>query len=149
VKKSDLYREYARVIDMCEGTGLEQFDCMKYMGCIYRDHNGSRNPSFDRPASEFSFALAIVEGKPVFEGDVLYFDGTCVAADIFVHRATADCIVDQKGDCWSIDKLHWTPPKPKTITVTIPYDAAKEFSVQTFWNNQFIAIQNAINEAMK
>jgi len=150
VKKSDLYREYARVIDMCEGTGLEQFDCMKYMGRIYRDHNGSRNPSFDRPASEFSFALAIVEGKPVFEGDVLY----CTAEHCWICRqnGTSKFIVGDKstgGVGPNFDKATWTPPKPKTITVTIPYDAAKEFSVQTFWNNQFIDIQNAIKEAIK
>ena len=119
----------------------------------YKDEDGTWGDCLGYPTFydnvEFRASLAIVEGKPVFEGDVLYFDGTCVAADIVVHRATADCIVDQKGGCWSIDKLHWTPPKPKTITVTIPYDAAKEFSVQTFWNNQFIDIQNAIKEAMK
>ena len=135
MKKSDLYREYARVIDMCEGTGLEQFDCMKYMGCIYRDHNGSKNPSFDRPASEFSFALAIVEGKPVFEGDVLY---------------------DSKGNKYNIpsgaewywNNYSWTQPKPATITVTIPYAVAKSF-LEVDKISEMMPIMEVLNNAIK
>ena len=136
MKKSDLYREYARlhreyarVIDMCEGAGIDPRLCWKYSGVIQ-----SCSPLLNGTPEEYEFALAIVEGKPVFEGDVLYFDGTCVAADIVVHRATADYIVDQKGGCWSIDKLHWTPPKPKTITVTIPRPD------NVTWNDDFIKL---------
>jgi hypothetical protein len=29
MKKSDLYREYARVIDMCEGTDVNPLKCVK------------------------------------------------------------------------------------------------------------------------
>jgi len=102
------------------------------------------------PNCEYRASLAIVEGKPVFEGDVLY----CTAEHCWICRqnGTSKFIVGDKstgGVGPNFDKATWTPPKPKTITVTIPYDAAKEFSVQTFWNNQFIDIQNAIKEAIK
>ena len=106
------------------------------------------------PNCEYRASLAIVEGKPVFEGDVLYFDGTCVAADIVVHRATADCIVDQKGGCWSIDKLHWTPPlwtppKPKTVTVELLQEDVEYFSNFLFLSIPFKHMQNAFKEALK
>jgi len=31
-KRSDLYREWARVIDMCEGTKVNSLECVKWYG---------------------------------------------------------------------------------------------------------------------
>jgi len=124
----------------------------------YKDEDGTWGDCLGYPTFydnvEFRASLAIVEGKPVFEGDVLYFDGTCVAADIVVHRATADCIVDQKGGCWSIDKLHWTPPlwtppKPKTVTVELLQEDVEYFSNFLFLSIPFKHMQNAFKEALK
>jgi hypothetical protein len=57
-------------------------------------------------ASQYRVALAFVEGKPVFEGDVLY---------------------DSRGNKFTASEHYtgtycdsWNPPIPKTITVTIP-----------------------------
>jgi len=55
--------------------------------------------------AEYRASLAIVEGKPVFEGDVLY----CGQLKITVIKEN-----DLTHPCWS-----WNPPK-QTITVTIP-----------------------------
>lgn len=76
-------------------------------------------PTFSE-RSEYRASLAAVEGKPVFVGDVLYFAGTVCVSEVVAHRSTQSCIVEQHGAAWSINYLHWTPPKPETITVTIP-----------------------------
>jgi len=67
MKKSDLQREWARVIDMCEGTGVDPKFCWKYEGV-----NINGMPYFDSELEQYEFALGIVEGKPVFVGDKLY-----------------------------------------------------------------------------
>jgi hypothetical protein len=67
MKKSDLYSELARVIDMCEGTGVDPKFCWKYEGV-----NINGMPYFDSELEQYEFALGIVEGKPVFEGDRIW-----------------------------------------------------------------------------
>lgn len=67
MKKSDLYRELARVIDMCEGTGVDPKFCWKYEGV-----NINGMPYFDSELEQYEFAVAILEDKPVFVGDKVY-----------------------------------------------------------------------------
>lgn len=63
-KVSDIHRERARVIDLCEGTGVRYQDCVRFMG---------RKCDFDLESVDgMSFALAIVEGVPVFAGDTVW-----------------------------------------------------------------------------
>ncbi len=76
MKKSDLYRELARVIDMCEGTGVDPKFCWKYEGV-----NINGMPYFDSELEQYEFALGIVEGKPVFKGDKLYWKRTGIKFD--------------------------------------------------------------------
>lgn len=64
MKRSDLYREWARVLDMCEGTGVDPLLCWKYNG-RYADHA----PALIDPPECYQFAVAILEGEPVFVGD--------------------------------------------------------------------------------
>lgn len=54
---------------------------------------------------EYRVALAFVEGKPVFEGDVLYLHGTQLIIDKHIDGAV---------EGWS-----WSPPKPKTAMVEL------------------------------
>ncbi|MGZ5029056.1 MAG: hypothetical protein ACXWAT_00675 [Methylobacter sp.] len=67
MKRSDLFRRYAEVIDMCEGTNVRPLLCVRVSG-----ENVSTEPCFNGNAAAYTFALAIVEDKPVFAGDVLY-----------------------------------------------------------------------------
>jgi hypothetical protein len=67
MKKSDLHREYARVIDLCEGTSVPTFKCV-------RSNEGgiSYDPEFNCEPESYTFAVALVENRPVFVGDTLY-----------------------------------------------------------------------------
>ena len=65
--EADLHEEYARVIRMCKGTKVGQQYCWKYNGEVI-----GREPFFCWLPARYSFAIAIVEDRPVFEGDVLY-----------------------------------------------------------------------------
>ena len=134
MKKSDLYREYARVIDMCEGAGIDPRLCWKCLGVIQ-----SCSPLLNATPEEYEFALAIVEGKPVFVGDVLY-DSSGFRCTIGLSDSFA----------WVTTNCSWTPPKPKTITVTIPRPD------NVTWNDYFVKlfgdglnIYRSIKEAMK
>jgi len=67
MKKSDLHREWARVLDMCEGTKVNPLDCWKVRGVQYMV-----KPQFNADTSDYEFAFAILEDKPVFVGDRVY-----------------------------------------------------------------------------
>lgn len=68
MKKSDLFREWARVLDMCEGAQANPNKCWKFKGDIV-----DSKPEFIQNPESYEFAIAILEGKPVFVGDKLYF----------------------------------------------------------------------------
>ena len=140
--KADLHREYARVIDMCEGTAVYPQDCFKYDNSVYSKH-WSGNPTFEGNPDSYRFAIAIIENKPVFYGDKLYHNheyGPVRQEICFKLRDTAE---------WS-----WNPPKPITITVELLESDAK------FWlsldprlrkadcNQQSIRFYDAIQEAL-
>lgn len=67
MKKSDLYREWARVLDMCEGTNVNPYIAWKFGGI----QAGGR-PEFIQDPDKYEFAAGIVENRPVFVGDKLY-----------------------------------------------------------------------------
>lgn len=116
MKRSDLFREYARVIDMCEGTEVHTFSCIRLGGHAYRRFDSDEvDPVFECRPEDYDFALAIVEGKPVFKGDEVYlkdgrkYDWNGVWMGQIVHHLT------------------WT--KPRTFTLNgevLPCPRAKE-----------------------
>lgn len=92
MKRSDLYREYARVIDMCGDTSVDLELCVRLNGFSVRE------PNF-KCSGQYTFALAIVEDKPVFATDVLYASwGNIVEKRIF-----------KSGNEYS---WSWNEPKP-------------------------------------
>lgn len=58
--------------------------------------------------SDIELALGIIEGKPVWEGDELYYHEYKVQA----NKHHEPCLIG-----WS-----WNPPAPKTIMVELDYD---------------------------
>ena len=68
MKKSDLHREWARVLDMCEGTKVDPNVCWGFWG--NRTDQGA--PEFIQDPERYEFAVAILEDKPVFVGDKIY-----------------------------------------------------------------------------
>lgn len=71
--RGDCFKEYGRVIDMCVGTKVEPLDCLKMDGELWKKVKGRISPVFDSvDKCEYTFAVGICEGKPVFSGDTLY-----------------------------------------------------------------------------
>ncbi len=64
-----LFRKYAEVIEMQYETGISLRLFVKY------GDETIDNPDFTMIGRDYSFALGILEGKPVFAGDTLYFEG--------------------------------------------------------------------------
>jgi len=92
MKKSDLHREWARVLDMCEGTKVDPSECWKFDGEVK-----NRCISFDS-CGKYEFAVAVLEDKPVFVGDKIY-SKLCSA------MITVDCPISNSG------YYSWNPPK--------------------------------------
>ena len=76
------------------------------------------SPTFE-PDYQYRASLAIVEGKPAFEGDVLYSP----KGNSMIAERLSGCRLQEglcSGAIQGYDDASWNPPKPATITVTIP-----------------------------
>lgn len=92
---NELYKEYARVIKMCEGTELEDtpWQCVKLDNIELAAQHG--HPKFDDIPKNYKFAVAVLEGMPVFENDIVYRVGD--GFEVFVER-----LIHDKNDRWQI-----------------------------------------------
>lgn len=92
---NELYKEYARVIKMCEGTELEDtpWQCVKLDNIELAAQHG--HPKFDDIPKNYKFAVAVLEGRPVFENDIVYRVGD--GFEVFVER-----LIHDKNDRWQI-----------------------------------------------
>ena len=106
-KRSDLFREYARVMDMCEGTKVSPRECLKWQGEICRSI-----PTLNDDIHTYDFALAIIEDRPVFSGDVLW---TKDGEKRTITGLSAPYLNHNMGIC-RIDYLTWQEQK-RTITI--------------------------------
>ena len=102
---SDLYREWARVLDMCEGTNVDPGLCWMYAG---KGRNISGTPVFIENPEQYSFAVAILEDKPVFVGDKVWY--TSLNRFVKIKNAIQIELVIRGG------QAAWQPPK-KTFTL--------------------------------
>ena len=100
MKQSDLFREYARVIDMCEGAEVHPYKCVKQRGLV----GFHKTLEFTGSPEEYTFAIGICEGKPVFAGDVLYQVKTGNEQHI-----DDQCKINPVG---FYEHLTWTKPDP-------------------------------------
>lgn len=107
--RSDLFREYARVIDLCEGTKVNSFECAKYKSNTHGYHLNFNEGDINN----YNFALDIVEDKPVFAGDVLY--GICSGIkytlnDAGVYKPSLDGAFSFHVENGETPPLTWTKP---------------------------------------
>lgn len=136
---NDLYLEYARVIKMCEGTKLEDrpWVCVRWrwkMSVEWFDFPGHPNFSETNPSifrKDVDFAVAVLEGRPVFVGDRVYAKD----AKSENHPMSEGALVEKTGEsgafvefkngsAFSISVFNneldphftWTPPK-RTFTL--------------------------------
>jgi len=151
MKQSDLYREYARVIDMCEPhreSGIHPNDCV-----IHNDHRLSGVPYFNNEPANWKFAIAIVEGKPVFEGDVLYHylePKGCRVVSLHEKGLVAFSFESNTNDFVYVKNLSWNPPAPPRKTITIngneypaPDNSDSWFGVNI--NGKFFSYKNSMD----
>lgn len=114
--KIDLYREYVRVSDMCDVYNTKHLCNIKPWECVrYYDNHGNvtqefySHPKFDSKNKDaYKFAIAILEGRPVFVGDRLWLKGDASNHWIAVED---DLYINQ-------DIMTWTQPtKKRTFTL--------------------------------
>jgi len=136
MKYSDLLRKKADMVDLVAGTNLLWWECCKINGDVFL--NADYNFLSD---GDYEFALGIVEGKPVFEGDVLYTlkDGL----KIHVKFNNDKSAFNQE---WA-RTVSWNPPAPKTITINgkeypAPDDSDSYFGVNI--NGKFFSYKESM-----
>jgi len=116
MKTEDLYIEYARVINMCKGTKVKPWKCIKGKGIFYSDFD--THPEFKSPPYAYDFAITILEDMPVFVGDTVYHKLTGIKRAI-----ESKLLVDDFKE-----KFAWCPPK-RTFIMTaqwVKYDGIDE-----------------------
>jgi hypothetical protein len=110
--KDNLYREYVRVLDMCKGTKVVAYNCVKYRGAVLH-----MQPSFDGlDYAGYSFAIGIVEDKPVFPGDALYVKNSQdikdkVTVEGYFKSSKYVKLTSGVNDNIAITSLTWQEPK--------------------------------------
>ena len=119
----------------------------------YKDKDGTWGDCLGHPAFydnvEYRASLAFVEGKPVFEGDVLYV-GSMKATVRYSDRSTEYLkVVRMCGSEYHISNFSWTPSKPSTVTVELLREDVEYFSNFLFLSIPFKRMQNAFKEALK
>jgi len=139
----ELNLEYwGRVHDMCDaynkqhGTNIRPQRCVKYCGNIWGYI--INHPVFN--GTEYSLAVAIIEGKPVFVGDKIY------------HKAQKHCVPIM--ECAFYDTRHWTltPPKPKRTfelnghQLPCPEPIKCGFTLSLFGNNFYYEEYEDVNK---
>ena len=109
-----LNREYwGRVFDMCESYNKEHGTDIKPWQCVRHDNKQwpiEYHPPFelrhpDFPKEKFSFAIAILESKPVFVGDEIF---TRATGKQFSWDEWHESQIRDWEHCWT-----WTKPQPK------------------------------------
>lgn len=133
MKQQELLRKQADIMDMAEKYGIKnwkQLVRVKFYEdiCPWREYSSSSNTlswwNFHK------FALGVVEGKPVFEGDTLYA-GELQHVIVSKHpeRDSLQCIDPKKGLCdLPIRYWSWNPPKPKTVMVELSLEEVEWYA---------------------
>lgn len=107
------YRELARVMELtgCKSSvAVLDSGYIKWVPGVWG--NSELAPAFVRP-EDWEFAIAILEGKPVFIGDEVF--------DVLGNTVTVNQYhFDMPAVNW--EKLSWNPPKPKTALIELPLE---------------------------
>ena len=102
--QEQLFLEAARVAKMIKGSDIDMKSVVKYRGEF-----SPFEVTFRGTIEDYEFALAIVEGKPVFKGDMLFH----YTGGVYKMERGSD----GKLNSWNIECWSWNPPKPKTVMV--------------------------------
>lgn len=116
-------RAKLKCLEMVDGTSLKWWKVITVEGFT---ESFNAPPEFNLGSSEYVIALGIVEGKPVWEGDKLFFNSGGYF-EINPTMISAANVPLAKG-CWS-----WHPPKPKTVMIELLLNDAIDFKA---WNSE-------------
>lgn len=122
---ADCLRELARVMDQFGISDLIDAVRSRYVKTSDLRWNLHTMPHFMAPET-WSFAIAEIEGKPVFMGDELW----CGDTKFKVAYASALTVYGVIGllatnYATSISDCSWNPPKPKTVMVEMLVEDAQ------------------------
>lgn len=92
------------IVPMAEAAGIDPWLCVRTDGVIFKDH-----PKFILKYQEYTFAITVLEGKPVFIGDKLY--SVITGQGYTVSDLSTSCMMKN---------YTWTPPtKKRTFIVEL------------------------------
>jgi hypothetical protein len=138
--RADLLIAAGESIKMQENAGIDP------IGKVNSRIDTLRGYSF-LDAGAYEFPLAVVEGKPVFVGDVLYC--TYVNCGMCESRGTTKFIAGDEDADYAY--ATWNPPKPKTVMVELlREDAATiEASWEAYPNSELaVSVLTALRKAL-
>ena len=96
---------------------------------------------------EIEFALAVVEGKPVFKGDELWHGS---GSEFTVLRSNATTFFGESHNSacrWEIANCSWNPPKPHTVMVELLVEDASYVANVGLVNTKMVqACRKALEE---
>lgn len=122
--KEELYLEYARCINMCKGEDVRSWECVR----LIAESKFSKHPIFNSEPEDYKFAIFILDGKPVFPGDILYLKSDIRKCEVCIggyYRIENDMLPDLfVSEDWNRYmhgvkcELSWNPPvQKKAFTV--------------------------------
>jgi len=134
--RADLLIAAGESIKMQEKAGIEPVG--KHDGC-----GPFTLSSYKFDSLEWEFPLAVVEGKAVFVGDVLY-DERFIGNERFV-------VNDTHRNTFLPKVFSWNPPKPKTVMVELLREDAErllncEYKVPVAIERAYSAIRKALEK---
>lgn len=119
---------------LVEGTDLNWWEVIKVSG-----KRLNFPPIFDGiDKTCYEFAQGIIEGKPVWEGDLLYF-----TTETTPTKINKNSTIRAWPKLWS-----WNLPKPETIMVEFLLEDALSFAEYNFGADLHIKMQKAIKKAL-
>jgi hypothetical protein len=102
MRKSDLYRKWADMLDLCEGTDVSPLICVKLNGVAFTPMMGCTTftPAFNDPPDNYAFAITILHGKPLFKHQYVQlpaigaWDGVCNAQSATYRLIEAKAVIN-------------------------------------------------------
>lgn len=137
MKPIDATRLQLKAMELVEGTGLEWNICLRNK--ISHAHTSLNLYLYD--SNDLELALGIIEGKPVWEGDTLWYTpgiGSPLTIKI-------DGGHNLKLSGWS-----WLPPAPKTAMVEFLVEDIKHWSkYNAEWHEQSNRLYEACRKTLE
>lgn len=139
-------KELARVMDQFGLASILSAVNSEYVKDTY-PNSWREMPEFSSP-QEWQFAIAEVEGKPVFIGDELYSTNTGRKFQVHSTRESRKEILllecyDQGHNEFCVKQCSWNPPKPKTVMVEMRTEVAEYAAENWIRDNKWLG-DNAI-----